>query len=62
MNEKENEILEMPYPHIVQELICIRCKKRSVNVRPDNGTWLKDLYCPYCKKKGYLIATGQELE
>ncbi len=55
-------VIEMPYPHIVQELICIRCKKRFVSVRPNNGTWLKDLYCPHCNKKGFLIATGQELE
>ena len=55
-------ILEMSHPYIVQELICIGCKKRSVNVRSNDGTWLKDLYCPYCEKKGFMIATGQELD
>ena len=47
--------------HIVQELICIRCKKRFIDVRPTD-VWLKDLQCPKCKKVGYLIATGQPLD
>jgi hypothetical protein len=48
-------------PHIVQELMCIRCKKRFISVRP-RDTWLKDLECPKCRKVGYIIATGQPLE
>ena len=47
--------------HIVQELICIRCKKRFIDVRPE-GAKLKDLQCPKCKKVGFLIATGEILE
>jgi uncharacterized Zn-finger protein len=24
--------------------------------------WLKDIKCPYCNKKGYVINTGQEID
>jgi len=52
---------EATEPHVVRELICIRCKKRFIDVAPE-GVLLKDLVCPKCKRKGYLICTGQELE
>ena len=48
-------------PHVVSEVICVKCKKRWISVRPE-GTWLKDLQCPRCKRAGYVIETGQELE
>lgn len=54
----QNNILEFPVPHIVQEVICIRCKKRFIDVRPE-AVWLKDCECPKCHKTGFLIATGQ---
>ena len=56
-----DNILEFPVEHIVQEVICIRCKKRHIDVRPKN-LWLKDCRCPKCHKKGFLIATGQILD
>ena len=48
-------------PHIVAECICINCKARFIDVRPE-GTWLKDLECPYCGETGYIIQTGQPLD
>lgn len=45
--------------YVVEELICVKCLKRFINVRPES-LWLKDCHCK-CGKKGYLIKTGQEL-
>jgi Zn finger protein HypA/HybF involved in hydrogenase expression len=56
-----DNILDFPVEHIVQEVICIRCKKRFIDVRP-TSLWLKDCVCPKCHKKGFLIATGQILD
>lgn len=47
-------------PHKISEVICIRCKKRWVSVRPEE-VLLKELQCPKCKKKGYVIETGEEI-
>lgn len=47
--------------HKISEVICIRCKKRWLAVRPE-FTKLKELQCPKCKKRGYVIETGEELE
>lgn len=44
--------------HIVSEVICINCKQRFLDVRLKE-TKLKDLECPKCKQKGYIIETGQ---
>ena len=43
--------------HKVTEVICIKCYKRWIAVRPVN-TKLKDLECPNCGK-GYAIETGE---
>lgn len=56
-----DNILEIPVECITQEVICIRCKKRFIDVRPKK-LWLKDCQCPKCKRKGFLIATGQEID
>ena len=48
-------------PHIVQEVVCLKCLNRWIDVRPE-GTLLKDLECHKCKEIGYIIATGQEME
>lgn len=58
-----NEYKEENTPHIVQEVICLKCLCRWIAVRPKD-TLLKDLECPHCMfgNKGYVIATGQELE
>lgn len=45
--------------YAVEELICVKCLARFINVRPTE-LWLKDCECK-CGCKGYLIKTGQEL-
>lgn len=58
-NQKINLIdFESNLPHIVSEVICIRCRKRWISARPTE-VLLKNLQCPKCKKKGYVIETGQ---
>lgn len=47
-------------PHKVSEVICANCLKRWIAVRP-SSTKLKCLQCPNCKKQGYVIETGEEL-
>lgn len=66
MTDEENQNityidLEANLPHIVSEVICIRCKKRWFSARPEE-VLLKNLECPKCKKKGYVIETGQVIE
>lgn len=46
---------------VSSELICVRCGFRWISTRPDQIR-LKDIECPACKKKGYVIETGEELE
>ena len=48
-------------PHIVHEAVCLYCLHRWIEVRPQ-GSLLKSLECPSCRKRGYVIATGQEIE
>lgn len=47
-------------PHVVSEVICVKCGHRWISVRPEK-TLLKDLVCPNCGQ-GYVIETGQILE
>lgn len=47
-------------PHKVSEVICVRCGKRWISVRPA-GTLLKEIECPECGE-GFVIETGEELE
>lgn len=47
-------------PHKVSEVICIGCKKRWIAVRPI-GVLLKDIECPQCHERGYVIETGEEI-
>ena len=62
MKEKSfNDYKENNTPHLVHEAICVSCLHRWIEVRPQ-GTLLKDLECPSCSKRGYVIATGQEIE
>lgn len=51
--------LEDNSPHRVAELMCVRCKKRWICVWPDELR-LKQIECPYCKKEGFVINTGEE--
>ena len=46
-------------PHRVSEVICVRCCRRWIAVRPET-ILLKDLECPECGA-GAVIETGQEL-
>ena len=45
-------------PHVVGETICLKCYHRWVAVMPE-GSYLKNMQCPNCNKRGYVIATGQ---
>lgn len=47
-------------PHIVQEVVCLKCLKRWIAVRPE-VTLLKELECPNCKNVGFTIATGENI-
>ncbi len=49
--------IEEHKPHNVSEVICVRCGKRWISVRPED-VLLKDLECPNCGK-GYVIETGE---
>lgn len=46
--------------HTVSEVICLKCYKRWLAVRP-TYTRLDTLECPNCGP-GYVIETGQEYE
>lgn len=46
-------------PHKVSEVICVKCCKRWIAVRPTT-TKLKDLECPNCGQ-GYVVETGEEI-
>jgi Zn finger protein HypA/HybF involved in hydrogenase expression len=52
---------EANLPHNLSEVICVKCLHRHMCVRPSN-VLLKDLECPNCSEKGYVIETGQELQ
>lgn len=52
--------IENGMPHVISEVICVRCCRRWLAVRPE-GTLLKDIECPGCGKTGGVIETGEEL-
>lgn len=54
------ESIDARKPHSVSEVICVKCGKRWVSVRPE-GTLLKHLECVNCGR-GYVIETGQILD
>ena len=45
----------------VSEVICINCKHRWIAVRPEKAL-LKDLECPECQTKGFVIETGEIID
>ncbi len=53
--------MEENMPHVVSEVICVNCKHRWIDVRPEK-LWLKQLECPNCKEVGYVIETGQIID
>ena len=48
-------------PHKVSVVICLKCLKRWVSVRPVK-TLLKDLECPNCGKIESVIETGETIK
>ena len=58
---KFRDIEDDDTPHIVEEVMCVRCFHRWIGVFPKT-TLLKELECPQCHNQGYAIATGQILE
>lgn len=46
--------------HTVSEVICVKCGRRWISVRPSN-LLLKDIECPDCGT-GYVINTGQDID
>ena len=52
--------IEANMPHKVSEVICVKCGKRWISVRPKN-TLLKDIVCMNCGC-GYVIETGEEMK
>lgn len=52
--------IEARKPHSVSEVICVKCGKRWISVRPE-GMLLKDIDCENCGA-GYVIETGQVLD
>lgn len=53
--------IENGMPHVISEVICVRCCRRWLAVRPE-GTLLKDMECPGCHKTGAVIETGEEID
>ena len=53
--------IEENLPHKVSEVICINCMNRWIAVRPVK-TLLKDLECPKCQIKGFVIETGEIID
>ena len=51
--------IEEKQSHKVSEVICVKCGKRWIAVRPKT-TMLKELECSNCGV-GYVIETGEEL-
>ena len=47
-------------PHVVSEVMCVRCLHRWLALRPDS-VLLKDLECPNCGP-GAVIETGECLD
>ena len=52
---------EANLPHDLSEVICVKCLHRYMCIRPTD-TLLKNLECPNCSEKGYIIETGQKLQ
>lgn len=57
-NKKKIIELDEYRPHIVSEVVCLKCLHRWIDVRPE-GTPLKNLECGFCGKIGYVIETGE---
>lgn len=60
MNNARIVPIEAKMPHKISEVICVRCCRRWIAVRPE-GTLLKSLECPGCREAGGVIETGEEI-
>ena len=47
-------------PHAVSEVICVKCCRRWIAVRPED-LLLREIVCPDCGP-GFVIETGQDLD
>lgn len=54
------EYIEKNLPHYVSEIVCIKCLKRWIAVRP-LFVKLKDIHCDNCGD-GFAIETGENIE
>lgn len=52
--------IEEKLPHKVSEVICVKCGRRGIAVRPV-GVLLKDMECAECGC-GFIIETGEEID
>ena len=52
--------IEEKLPHKVSEVICVKCGKRWIDVRP-SCVKLKDMECAGCGLTGFVIETGEEI-
>jgi len=52
--------VDFPIPHKASEVICVKCGKRWIAVRPTE-TPLKELECDNCGKC-FVIETGETME
>ncbi len=53
--------IEENMPHRVSIVICLKCYKRWLAVRPEQ-TKLVDFECPKCGLQGYTIETGEWID
>lgn len=52
--------IEEKLPHKASEVICVKCCRRGIAVRPV-GVLLKDMECAECGC-GFIIETGEEVD
>jgi len=55
----KNNVVELTdyQPHFVSEVVCLRCLRRWISVRPED-VMLKDIACLACGP-GFVIETGE---
>lgn len=51
--------IEINMQHTVSEVVCLRCLRRWICVRPST-VQLKEIEC-VCRNVGFVIETGQDL-
>jgi len=61
MVDKKILYFDAGLPHVISELICIKCGKRFICVRPDVELLLKNIECSSCNAIGFMIETGEDM-